>query len=216
MDHLSSMDASFLHFETPETPMHVGSLMLFDLPEGYQGDYYEDVKTMLGKRLHLSAMMSRKLASMPFELANPVWIEDEDIDLDYHVRSLTLRRPGTMAQLEQLVARLHSSLLDRSRPLWEMYVIEGLENGQVAFYSKAHHSGVDGKAGVELAKVLYDVTPEMREVPPPRRRRTAGGGGYQLGVAELLRAAAENTAQQYRKFAELLPTAAKEIGRAHV
>ena len=210
MDHLSSMDASFLHFETPETPMHVGSLMLFDLPEGYQGDYYEDVKTMLGKRLHLSAMMSRKLASMPFELANPVWIEDEDIDLDYHVRSLTLRRPGTMAQLEQLVARLHSSLLDRSRPLWEMYVIEGLENGQVAFSSKAHHSGVDGKAGVELAKVLYDVTPEMREVPPPRRRRTAGGGGYQLGVAELLRAAAENTAQQYRKFAELLP----KIGRA--
>lgn len=214
MDHLSSMDASFLHFETPETPMHVGSLMLFDLPEGYQGDYYEDVKTMLGKRLHLSAMMSRKLASMPFELANPVWIEDEDIDLDYHVRSLTLRRPGTMAQLEQLVARLHSSLLDRSRPLWEMYVIEGLENGQVAFYSKAHHSGVDGKAGVELAKVLYDVTPEMREVPPPRRRRTAGGGGYQLGVAELLRAAAENTAQQYRKFAELLPTAAKAFGAA--
>ena len=214
MDHLSSMDASFLHFETPETPMHVGSLMLFDLPEGYQGDYYEDVKAMLGKRLHLSAMMSRKLASMPFELANPVWIEDEDIDLDYHVRSLTLRRPGTMAQLEQLVARLHSSLLDRSRPLWEMYVIEGLENGQVAFYSKAHHSGVDGKAGVELAKVLYDVTPEMREVPPPRRRRTTGGGGYQLGVAELLRAAAENTAQQYRKFAELLPTAAKAFGAA--
>lgn len=214
MDHLSSMDASFLHFETPETPMHVGSLMLFDLPEGYQGDYYEDVKAMLGKRLHLSAMMTRKLASMPFELANPVWIEDEDIDLDYHVRSLTLRRPGTMAQLEQLVARLHSSLLDRSRPLWEMYVIEGLENGQVAFYSKAHHSGVDGKAGVELAKVLYDVTPEMREVPPPRRRRSTGGGNYQLGVAELLRAAAENTAQQYRKFAELLPTAAKAFGAA--
>ena len=70
---------------------------------------------------------------MPFELAEPVWIEDDDIDLDYHVRSVTLRRPGTMAQLEQLIARLHSTLLDRSRPLWEMYVIEGLENGQVAF-----------------------------------------------------------------------------------
>ncbi|MGN1290323.1 MAG: wax ester/triacylglycerol synthase family O-acyltransferase [Bradyrhizobium sp.] len=212
MDQLSSMDASFLHLETPETPMHVGSLMIFDLPEGYQGDYYEDVKEMLGKRLHLSALLNRKLAQMPFQLAEPVWIEDDDIELDYHVRTVTLRRPGTMAQLEQLVARLHASLLDRSRPLWEMYVIDGLENGQVAFYTKAHHSGVDGKAGVELAKVLYDVTPTMREVPPPRRKRAAAQ--YQLGVTELLQAAANNAAQQYRKLAELLPTAAKALGTA--
>ena len=112
-----------------------------------------------------------------------------------------------MAQLEQLVARLHSSLLDRSRPLWEMYVIEGLESGQVAFYSKAHHSGVDGKAGVELAKVLYDTSPEIREVPPPRRKRKTVE--YQLGVTELLQAAATNAAKQYRQLAELLPTAAK-------
>ena len=183
MDQLSSIDASFLHLETPETPMHVGSLMLFELPEGYQGDYYEDVKAMLGKRLHLASVLHRKLAQMPFELAEPVWIEDDDIDLDYHVRSVTLRRPGTMPQLEQLIARLHSTLLDRSRPLWEMYVIEGLENGQVAFYTKAHHSGVDGKAGVELAKVLYDVSPKIRDVPPARRKR--GGSSYQLGISEL-------------------------------
>ena len=97
MDQLSSIDASFLHLETPETPMHVGSLMLFELPEGYEGDYYEDVKAMLGKRLHLASVLTRKLAQMPFELAEPVWIEDDDIDLDYHVRSVTLRRPGTMA-----------------------------------------------------------------------------------------------------------------------
>ncbi|HJQ61122.1 MAG TPA: wax ester/triacylglycerol synthase family O-acyltransferase [Vineibacter sp.] len=212
MDHLSSMDASFLHLETPETPMHVGSLMLFDLPEGYQGDYYEDVKAMLGRRLHLASVLNRKLAQMPFDLANPVWIEDDDIDLDYHVRSVTLRRPGTMAQLDQLIARLHSTLLDRSRPLWEMYVIEGLESGQVAFYSKAHHSGVDGKAGVELAKVLYDTSPQMREVPPPRRKRNSGT--YQLGVSELLQAAVANSAQQYRKLAELLPTAARAFSTA--
>lgn len=212
MDQLSSMDASFLHLETPETPMHVGSLMLFDLPEGYRDDYYEAVKAMLGKRLHLAEFLSRKLAQMPFELAEPVWIEDDDIDLDYHVRTVTLRRPGTMAQLEQLIARLHASLLDRSRPLWEMYVIDGLENGQVAFYTKAHHSGVDGKAGVELAKVLYDVSPQMREVPPPRRKRTSGN--YQLGVTELLQAAATNAAQRYRRLAELLPTAARAFGTA--
>ena len=212
MNQLSGMDASFLHLETPETPMHVGSLMLLELPENYQGDYYEDVKAMLSKRLHLSSVLTRKLAQMPFELAEPVWIEDDDIDLDYHVRTVTLRRPGTMAQLEQLIARLHASLLDRSRPLWEMYVIEGLENGQVAFYTKTHHSGVDGKAGVELAKVLYDTSPKMREVPPPRRKRASGN--CQLGVTELLQAAATNAAQQYRKLAELLPTAAKAFATA--
>ena len=112
-------------------------------------------------------------------------------------------------QLEQLIARLHSTLLDRSRPLWEMYVIEGLENGQVAFYSKAHHSGVDGKAGVELAKVLYDVSPKIREVPPPRRKR--GGSSYQLGITELLQAAAANSASQYRKLAGVLPGCCKGI-----
>src|ERR1700746_122205 len=212
MDQLSSIDASFLHLETPETPMHVGSLMLFELPEGYKDDYYEDVKALLGKRLHLSALLNRKRAQMPFHLAEPVWIEDDDIELDYHVRTVTLLRPGTMAQLEQLVARLHASLLDRSRPLWEMYVIDGLESGRLAFYTKAHHSGVDGKAGVELAKVLYDISPQVRQVPPPRRKRTSGQ--YQLGVTELLQAAATNAAQQYRKLAELLPAAARAFGTA--
>src|ERR1700738_4399000 len=149
---------------------------------------------------------------MPFQLAEPVCIEDDDIELDYHVHTVTLRRPGTIAQLEQLVARLHASLLDRSRPLWEMYVIDGLESGLAAFYTKGHHSGVDGKAGVELAKVLYDTSPQIREVPPPRRKRTSGQ--YQLGVTELLQAAATNAAQQYRKLAELLPTAAKAFDTA--
>ena len=126
MEHLRGVDASFLHLETPETPMHVGSLMLLELPEGHEGDFYEDLKAMIGRRMHLASVLTRKLAQMPFELAEPVWIEDDDIDLNYHVRSLTLRRPGSEEQLNQLVARLHSSLLDRSRPLWEMYVIEGL------------------------------------------------------------------------------------------
>ncbi len=209
MNHLSSMDALYLHMETAETPMHVGNLMLFELPEGYDGDYYEDVKTLVAKRMHLCTPFHRKLAQMPFELADPVWIEDDDIDLDYHVHSVTLRRPGTMAQLEQLVARLHSTLLDRSRPLWELYVIDGLENGQVATYTKAHHSGIDGKAGVELAKVLYDISPEVREVPPPRRAR--GGDPYQLGVAELLQAAYSNSAAQYAKLGKMLPQAAKAL-----
>ena len=211
MDHLSSIDASFLHLETPETPMHVGSLMLFELPAGYEGDYYDDVKAQLAKRMHLARLFRRKLATMPFELADPVWIDDDDIDLDYHVRSVTLRKPGTMAQLETLIARLHSSLLDRSRPLWEVYVIEGLASGQVAYYSKAHHSGVDGKAGIEIAKVFYDVTPQAREVRPPRPARAANA--YQLGVAELLQAALANSATQYLKLGKMLPQAAKAVGK---
>ncbi|MEP7101612.1 MAG: wax ester/triacylglycerol synthase family O-acyltransferase [Burkholderiales bacterium] len=214
MDHLSSVDASFLHLETPETPMHVGSLMLFELPKGYDGDYFEEVKEMIANRYHLCSIFHRKLAQMPFELTDPVWIEDDDVDLDYHVRSVTLRKPGSMAQLEQLIARLHATLLDRSRPLWEVYVIEGLANvdgkAQVAYYTKAHHSGIDGKAGVELAKVFYDISPATRSVKPPRQTRASSQ--YQLGVAELLQAAVSNTAKQYFKAAKMLPKAVKALG----
>ena len=214
MDHLSSVDASFLHFETPETPMHVAGLMLLELPEGYKGDFYEDVKAMMAKRLHLSPIFTRKLAPMPFELAEPVWIDDDDVDLDYHVRSLTLRRPGSMDQLQRQVARLHSTLLDRSRPLWEFFVIEGLEDGKIALYTKTHHSGIDGKAGAEIAKALYDISPVPREVPPPRRKAIGKNVGYQLGVTELLQAALSNSAQRYRQIAELLPAAAKALTTA--
>lgn len=201
MDHLSSMDASFLHLETPETPMHVGSLMLLDLPDGYQGDYYEDVKAMIGRRMHLASVLTRKLAPMPFELAEPVWIEDDDIDLDYHVRSLSLRRPGTTDQLLRLIARLHSSLLDRSRPLWEFYVIEGLADGTMGFYTKVHHAAIDGQAGVALGNAMLDLGPVPRAVKAPRARRSHR---YQLGVAELLGAALSNTLQQVRMLGKLV------------
>jgi WS/DGAT/MGAT family acyltransferase len=211
VDHLSSLDASFLHLETPETPMHVGSLHVLELPEGYRGDFYEDVKAQLASRLHVARVLHRKLASMPFELADPVWIEDEDIDIDYHVRRVMLPKPGTMAQLEALAARLHSSLLDRSRPLWEAYVIEGLHDRHVAYYSKVHHSGVDGKAGVELANALFDTTPEPRVFDAPVRPRR---GQYQLGMTEMLEASLRNAASQYAKLARMLPEAARALGEA--
>jgi len=103
MNHLSGMDASFLHLETPEMPMHVGSLMVMDLPEGHNGDFYEDVKNHVAKRLHLAKVFQRKLALMPFELANPVWVDDEDLDIDHHIRHIIVPRPGTREQLERLV-----------------------------------------------------------------------------------------------------------------
>jgi diacylglycerol O-acyltransferase / wax synthase len=205
MIHLSGVDASFLHLETPEMPMHVGSMHLLDLPEGYKGDFYEDVVKHVGSRLHLASVFERKLAQMPFEMSNPVWVDDDDIDLEYHIRRVVLSKPGTMEQLEAYTGRLHSSLLDRSRPLWEMYVFEGLENGQVAMYTKVHHAAVDGQAGVALAKALFDITAEPRAVKPPRVRQRSNQ--YQLGVAELMTAAMQNTFQQYVKLITTLPNA---------
>jgi diacylglycerol O-acyltransferase len=204
MKHLSGIDASFLHLETPEMPMHVGSLNIFDLPEGYEGDFYDGVREHIASRMHLASVFESKLAQMPFELSNPVWVDDNDIDLDYHLRRVVLSKPGTFKQLEQLVGRLHSSLLDRSRPLWEFYVIEGLQTGQPAIYTKVHHAAVDGQAGVALAKAIYDLTAEPRPIKQPRRQRS---NQYQLGVAELATAAFQNTMQQYVKLITTLPNA---------
>ena len=204
MNHLSGMDASFLHLESPEMPMHVGSMQILDLPAGYTGDFYEDVKRYMGERMHLADVFQRKLELMPFELANPVWVDDEDLDLDYHVRHVILPRPGTRAQLEQYVARLHSSLLDRSRPLWEIYVIEGLATGQVAIYNKMHHSTIDGQAGVAVTKALFTATPTPDPIKKPRSRKHASRA--QLGVAELAGAGLSNAVQQYIKLVKTLPT----------
>ena len=209
MKHLSGLDATFLYLESPEMPMHVGSLNIYDLPEGYTGDFYEDVKAHIERRMHLAPVFQRKLALMPFELANPVWVDDDDVDLDYHIRRIILSKPGTMKQLEQYTGRLHSSLLDRSRPLWEFYVIEGLQSGQVAFYSKIHHAALDGAAGMALANAILDITPLPREVKPPRAKPRSNK--YQLGVAELAGAALTNTVQQYIKLIKILPDALRAV-----
>jgi diacylglycerol O-acyltransferase / wax synthase len=210
MDHLSGMDASFLHLETPEQPMHVGSLQLIDLPPGYEGDFAEDAKKYLSGRLHLASVFVRKLAMMPFDLANPVWVDDDDLDLDHHIHHVIMPRPGTMVQLERLVGRLHSSLLDRSRPLWEIHIIEGLQTGQVALYSKMHHAAIDGQAGVAVAKALFDISETPAPVKPPRVTRRSGSS--QLGMAELATAALSNTVQQYVKLIQSIPATAKAIG----
>jgi WS/DGAT/MGAT family acyltransferase len=216
MKHLSVVDGAFLHMESAEMPMHVGSLHVFELPEGYRGNWYEAVKEHVASRMHLASVFTRKLALMPFDLANPVWIEDDDIDLDYHIRQTVLPEPGTMEQLEALAARLHSSMLDRSRPLWEFYVIDGLasEGGKrrMGFYAKVHHAAIDGQAGVALANAVYDLAPEPRAVRAPRHRR---GNRYQLGVAELLTAALENQLRQVVDLAKLVPAvASRALGAA--
>lgn len=212
MKHLSGLDSAFLHLESPEMPMHVGSLHVLDLPPGYDGDFFEDTKANIQRRLHIAEVFTRKLALMPLDLSNPVWVEDEDIDIDYHVRHVSLPKPGSNRQLQQYVARLHSSLLDRSRPLWELFVLDGLKSGQVAMYIKVHHAGIDGQAGVQVAKAIFDMEATGRVIKPPRQR--ARRNQYQLGIAELLGAAVRNTAQQtvgLVRSIPLLARAAKEV-----
>ena len=208
MNHLSGIDAAFLHLESPEMPMHVGSLNVLELPPGYEGDFFEDVKACLAERLHLADVFTRKLALMPFDLSNPVWVEDEDIDLEHHIRHITLPKPGSNTQLQQYVARLHSTLLDRSRPLWEFFIIDGLRSGEVALYTKVHHSRLDGQAGVALGMAIMDTSAQGRQIKPPRARLRRNQ--YQLGVAELLGAAIRNTALQVVQLVKALPT----MGRA--
>ena len=213
MDHLSGLDATFLYMETPETPMHVGGLNIYELPAGYEGDFLDSLRDHIAKRMHLAPVFRRKLVNMPFELANPIWVADEDVDLEYHIRSTVLPKPGNRAQLDKLVGRLHSSLLDRSRPLWEFYVIEGVQSPadappdtrHVAFYSKVHHAALDGAAGVALAKAIMDVSPIPRAVrPAPTRRRAIGADNF--GIAELAASGLKNTAVQAVKLAKTLPT----------
>lgn len=192
------MDGAFLHLETKETPMHVASLHLFDLPAGYTGDFHADIRRLMKHRLHVAAVLTRKLAPMPLQFANPVWIEDDSLDLDYHVQRVTLPGSGTRAQLEDLVGRLHSERLDRSRPLWRMAIIDGLQSGQAAYYIQIHHAVLDGQAGVRLAQVLFDLTPQSRGAT-----RRPGLHAERPGMAELAAAALKHHAGQYIKVMRL-------------
>jgi len=217
MDHLSGLDAAFLYMETPETPMHVGGLNIYELPAGYSGDFVDAVRRHIQSRLHLAAVFQRKLVNMPFELANPVWVAEDDLDLDYHVRSTVLPKPGSRAQLDKLVGRLHSSLLDRSRPLWEFYVIEGLQppddaapgTRHVAFYSKVHHAALDGAGGIALAHAILDLSPVPREVRAAPLRRPAMADNF--GIAELAASGVKHTGTQAIKLARTLPSLVRAL-----
>ena len=207
MKTLSGVDGAFLHLETAQTPMHVGSLHLFDLPAGHNGDFHAAIRRQMRRSLRSTPVLRRRLAPMPLQFANPVWVEADRVDLDYHVQHVTLPGPGTQAQLEDCVGRLHSELLDRSRPLWRMAVIDGLQSGQVAYYFQVHHAMLDGQAGVLLSQALFDVTP---------RPRAAHGGsapdaGAQPSLVELAAAALKHDAGQYIKLVRHLPDVVKTL-----
>jgi diacylglycerol O-acyltransferase len=190
MAQLGGIDASFLYMETPETPMHVAGFTLFELPEGHSGGFYDHFRKFFEGRVHLIPIFSKKLARAPLELDHPGWVDVDKLDFDYHIRSTILPKPGTWKQLEETIARLHSIPLDRTKPLWQFDVIEGLEDGRAALYSKVHHAAVDGGAGMVIVKALYDVTPVPREVEPAQPRvpveKPTAADRYVNGVADLV------------------------------
>ena len=167
MKQLTGIDASFLYMETEKSPMHVAGLTLYEVPKGLKGSFYDHFRTFFEGRVHLIQVFGKKLAKTVMQMDHPGWVDAGDLDFDYHLKSLQLPKPGTFAQLEEAIAELHTELLDRKKPLWQFTIIEGLEDGSAALYSKVHHATVDGGAGVEITKALYDITPEPREVAPP-------------------------------------------------
>lgn len=190
-DRLNSLDVSFLYLEESTTPMHVGSVAIFQPPaEGF--DYDRLVRLIRG-RIALVPRFRQRVRWVPGGLANPVWVDDESFDVTYHVRRSALPRPGTEAQLRELVGRIMSRPLDRSRPLWEMYLVEGLEGGRFAVLSKTHHAMVDGVAAVDIGQVILDVDPEPRKVSSDEWRPTREPSGLELmasAVGDLVRSPA--------------------------
>jgi diacylglycerol O-acyltransferase / wax synthase len=165
MQQLTGLDASFLALETANTTGHVGGACVLDPSMAPRPLTLARLTEVLGERLPLVPVLRRKLLNVPLGLDQPYWVDDADFDIEYHIREIALPRPGSDAQLTEQVARLHARPLDRSRPLWEIYLITGLAKRRVAVYTKIHHSAIDGASGAELLTVLLDLTPDGRNLP---------------------------------------------------
>ncbi|MEP7295866.1 MAG: wax ester/triacylglycerol synthase domain-containing protein, partial [Burkholderiales bacterium] len=210
MHQLPGLDASFLHLETAQMPMHVGALHNFELPPDYHGDFVADMRHHMAGRLPLAPALRQKLATMPLNFANPVWIDAEP-DLEQHVVEIKLPRArpgGDQAELERQVGRLHPVLLQRDRPLWKFHVFTGLRDGphgekRYAMYTQLHHAAVDGQAAVALAHAILDLSPAPREIasaPAGRARRP-------LGMADMLRGALANQFDLVVNAVKAIPSA---------
>lgn len=168
MQQLSGQDASFVYLETPHTPMHIGSVGIYD-PATAPGGFvrFKDILRFIESRLGSARSFRQRLVRVPFDLDHPYWIEDPEFDLEYHVRHIALPKPGDWRQLAIQVARLHSRPLDLTKPLWEFTIIEGLDNveglppGCFALVAKVHHAAIDGMSGVEMSAAIHDIDANM-------------------------------------------------------
>ncbi len=190
LDRLSAIDAGFLAQEGPTTHMHIGGVVVLEGPP----PRYEEFADHVRSRLHLVPRYRQKIAKAPLESGLPLWVDDPSFNLGYHIRHTALPAPGTRPHLLNLAARLFSQRLDRSKPLWELYLVEGLDDGNFALISKTHHALVDGVSGVDLATVLFDLSPEGTELPPAEpwvpHREPTGAELVARGVEDAARTAA--------------------------
>ena len=181
-DRLTGLDASFLHLEDASAHMHVASVMLFEGPP----PPYDELLETFERRLPLVPRYRQRLAFVPLGQGRPRWVDDPHLNLRYHVRSTALPSPGSEEQLKDLAGRVFSQQLDRDKPLWEVWLVEGLEDDRFAVLSKTHHALVDGISGVDIMSVLFDTSPRARRpdrpgrplaaAPAPERRPAAGRG----------------------------------------
>src|SRR5918999_2915781 len=193
MRQLTPLDAQFLAVESSRTYGHVGGLAVYDpstAPGGTLG--IPEICRLVSERLHMLPPFRWKLVQVPLGLDLPYWVEDEAFDLDFHIRESAVPPPGGDEQLANTVARIFARPLDRSRPLWELYLIHGLEGGRVALLTKVHHAVVDGVSGNEILSVLLDPSPEGREIEPPSEEGPAdrAPGDFEMlgrGLAGLAR-----------------------------
>jgi len=163
LDRLTSVDAGFLHMEEDGAHMHIGALGVFDGP----APSIEAFRAHIDARLPRLPRYRQRVQEMPLGTGRPVWVEDVHFHLDYHVRHTALPAPGGQRELLNLVDRVIGQRLDRTKPLWEMWLVEGVEGGQWALVAKTHHAMVDGVSGVDLMSVLFDLTPDVQDEPPP-------------------------------------------------
>ncbi len=162
MDRLTGLDASFLHLERDGAHMHVASTIIFDGP----APSYEEFREHLEARLHLVPRFRQRLAFVPYNQGRPIWVDDPHLNLNYHVRHTALPEPGSEEQLRNFAARAFSQGLDRSKPLWELWLVDGLEGDRFAIVGKSHHCLVDGVSGADITTVLYDTSPDPAPVDP--------------------------------------------------
>jgi diacylglycerol O-acyltransferase len=199
MDRLTSIDASFLTNETDSSHMHVGAVLIFEGPP----PSYDDLLEHIRGRLHLVPRFRQKLAFPPMESGRPFWIDDPQFNLTYHVRHSALPAPGSEEQLKRMAARIYSQQLDRTKPLWELWLVQGLERKRFALVSKTHHALVDGVAGVDIATVLFDVKP----VPEPAEAEHEWMPNPEPSPAALLARNVEDLASTPLRFARRLEAA---------
>ena len=164
MEMMMPTDSVFLLAESREHPMHVGGLSVFEPPEGAGPEFVREVRRQLGRQRRISAHISETPRDDHGRNRALAWAYDDEVDVDYHVRRSALASPGRVRELLELTSRLHTSLLDRHRPLWELYVVEGLNDGRFAMYSKMHHALIDGISAMKLMQRTLSVDPADSEV----------------------------------------------------